>query len=89
MAWVPLCRIVEKVAGRLGEGRLENFLFPVDGEPLGPPVCGILPETLPFVLSIVFLLGYKMGVEDARGFVGQSPNLALVSLSACSFPTTP
>ena len=67
MAWVPLRHIVEKVARGLCEGWLEGFLFLANGEPLGPPVHGIFPETLPFVLGVTFLLGYKVGAEDAWG----------------------
>ncbi|KAF8709759.1 hypothetical protein AX14_013473 [Amanita brunnescens Koide BX004] len=67
MAWVPLCHIVEEVLRGFREGGLEGFLLPTNGEPLGPPVCGIFPEALPFALGIASLFGYEMGAEDARG----------------------
>ena len=51
MAWVPLCHIVKSVAGGLCEGGLEDLLVSANGEPLGPPVCNILPALLPIALG--------------------------------------
>ena len=71
---------MEKVAGRFGERRLEHLLFLTNGEPLGSPVCDILPEVLPFVLGIALLLGYKVGAEDAWGIRRAKPQSGLGEL---------
>ena len=67
MAWFPLRHIVEEVVGGFCEGWFEDLLLPANGEPLGPPVHGFLPEALPFTLGVTLLLDYEMGAEDARG----------------------
>ena len=56
VACLPFRHVVKEIAGVLGEGRFECFLLSADGEPLGPPVCGILPALLPFVLGAASVL---------------------------------
>ena len=68
MARVPLRHIVEEVACGLREGWLEGFLLPANGEPLGPPVCGIFPEALPLGPGI---MGGKPG-SDSGQILGQN-----------------
>ena len=67
MAWFPFCQIVEEVPCGLGKGRLECFLLPANREPLGPPVCNVAPQALPFSFGLALLGCDEVGAEDRRG----------------------
>ena len=56
VACIPFRHVVKEVAGVLCEGGLENFLLSANWEPLGPPVCSILPAPLPIVLGAALVL---------------------------------
>ena len=41
VACFPFRHVVKEIAGVFCEGRFEHLLLSANGEPLGPPVCGI------------------------------------------------
>ena len=67
VACVPFRHIVKKVAGGLREGWLEDLLVSANREPLGPPVCGILPALLPIALGAALVHGQEVGTKDGWG----------------------
>ena len=67
VAGIPFRHIVKEIARVFCEGGLENLFLSANWEPLGPPVCSILPAPLPIMLGAAPVLRKEVRSKDLRG----------------------